>query len=190
MSNRIWLLTGDPAAGKSTALSKIILEVRTSGFTVGGILTREVRSHGEREGFRLVDISTDESQPLAQVSGIVGPRIGKYKVNLKVLSSFAVAAFSHASSHSDIIAVDEIGPMELLSPEFRTAVHSSVLGTDKPSVCVVHKRFQDPLIDELRASKNAVEHEITFENRDALPGEIAEDIIQYLTMQNASGVKT
>ncbi len=137
-----------------------------------------------------MDISTDESQSLAQVSGIVGPRIGKYRVNLKVLSSFAVAAFMHASTHSDIIAVDEIGPMELLSPEFRTAVRSSVLETDKPSVCVVHKRFQDPLIDDLRASKNAVEHEITFENRDTLPQEIAEDIIQFLTMRNADGAKT
>jgi nucleoside-triphosphatase len=108
---------------------------------------------------------------------------------LKILSSFAVAAFAHATSHSDIIAIDEIGPMELLSPEFRTAVHSSVLGTNKPSVCVVHKRFQDPLIDELRASKNAVEHEITFENRDILPQEIAEDIIQFLAMRYAGGAK-
>ena len=137
-----------------------------------------------------MDISTDESQPLAQVSGIVGPRIGKYRVNLKVLSSFAVAAFAHASGHSDLIAVDEVGPMELLSPEFRSAVRSSVLESDKPSVCVVHKRFQDPLIDELRGCKNAAEFEITFENRDALPQEIAKDIIQFLTTRNASGAKT
>jgi nucleoside-triphosphatase THEP1 len=190
LEKRIWLLTGDPAAGKSTALSKIILEVRTAGFTVGGILTREVRSHGEREGFRLLDISSDDSQSLAQVKGIIGPRIGKYRVNLKTLSTFAVAAFEHASKHSDIIAADEIGPMELLSPEFRTAVHSSVLGTDKPSVCVVHKRFQDPLIDELKASKNAVEYEVNFEHRDILPGEVAKDIIQFLWTQTPRGAKT
>jgi len=182
-------LTGDPAAGKSTALSKIILEVRTSGFTVGGILTREVRSHGEREGFRILDIATDESKPLANIRGVVGPRIGKYRVDLKVLSTFAVTAFTHAAGHSDIIAVDEIGPMELLSPEFRSAVHSSVLETDKPSVCVVHKRFEDPLIDELRASKIAVEHEITFENRDILPGEIAKDIIHFLKSRTAREAK-
>ncbi len=190
MTVRIWLLTGDPAVGKSTALSKILLEVRRAGFAPGGVLTREIRSHGEREGFQLTDIASDESETLADVKGITGPRIGKYRVNLKTLSTLGVVALKHAAGRSDLIAVDEVGPMELLSPEFRRAIHTAVIETSKkPAVCVVHKRFQDPLIDELRASHGAVMEEVTFENRDELPVALGKDIIQYLRSESGIGGK-
>jgi len=178
---RIWLLTGEPATGKSTALSRVILEVKSAGFTVGGVLTREVRSHGEREGFRLIDIASEESEILAQTKGIVGPRIGKYRVNLNSLSNLATKALEHAKISSDLVACDEVGPMELLSPEFRNAVRFTVIETKKPSICVVHKRFQDPLIEELRALEETVEAEVTYENRETLPFELAKDIIRLLS---------
>ena len=175
--------------GKSTALTRILLHVRTAGFVPGGILTREIRSHGEREGFRLVDIGSEISETLADVKGITGPKIGKYRVNLKVLSNLGVESLNRAAQSSDLIAVDEVGPMELLSPEFRRALHSCVMDLGKPALCVVHKRFQDPLIEELRASRNAVESEITFENRDQLPDELSKDIIRFLRTRPESGGK-
>ncbi|MGI0091261.1 MAG: NTPase [Nitrososphaerales archaeon] len=178
---RIWLLTGEPGSGKSTALSKIVLAVKSSGYTVGGLLTREIRNRGEREGFRIVDVRTEESEILADVKGILGPRIGKYRVNLNSLSSFAAAALENAKDHSDLLVCDEVGPMELLSPEFRKAVRAFVLQTEKPSVCVVHKRYTDPLIEELRASGEAIEQEITFENRETVPNEAQKQIIQFLS---------
>jgi nucleoside-triphosphatase len=188
MASRIWLLTGDPAVGKSTALSRILLEIRTAGFAPGGVLTREVRSHGEREGFRIVDIATDRSEILAGVKGVTGPRLGKYRVNLLALSNTGVSALKNAAERSDLVALDEVGPMELLSPDFRRAIHSAVLENDeKPTVCVVHKRFQDPLIDELRQSKASTEYEITFENREEIPQDVAIDIIHYLRTRVESG---
>ncbi|MDA4112284.1 MAG: nucleoside-triphosphatase [Thaumarchaeota archaeon] len=187
IKKRIWLLTGEPATGKSTALSRILFEVKSAGFTVGGVLTREMRSHGEREGFRLVDISSEESEVLAQTKGVVGPRIGKYRVNLNALSTLATKALEHAKASSDLIACDEVGPMELLSAEFRNAVRSSIIQTKKPSICVVHKRFEDPIIEELRASEESIETEVTYENRDQLPIELAKDIIQLLSTNESRG---
>lgn len=181
MTTRIWLVTGEPAVGKSTAISKILFELRKAGFAPGGVLTREIRSHGEREGFLLIDIASDRSRVLADTKGITGPRIGKYRVDLNSLSTLGVEAIKHAALQSDVIAVDEIGPMELLSPEFRRAVRSGVLEiAKKPALCAVHKRFQDPLIEALRSSSEAVEQEITFENRNDLPEEISKDIIRLL----------
>ncbi len=187
---RVWLLTGEPAIGKSTALSRILLQVRSAGFAPGGVLTREIRSHGEREGFQLIDISSEKSEILAGVKVITGPRIGKYRVNLKSLSGLGVEALQHALQNSDLIAVDEVGPMELLSPEYRRAIQAAVLLNTKPALCVVHKRFQDPLIEELRASNDAVEQEITFENRNELPDELSKDIIRVLKTRNETGGKT
>ena len=147
-------------------------------------MTREIRSHGEREGFRLVDLSTEESEVLAAVTGIVGPKIGKYRVNLKTLSGLAVNALHRAKEHSDLITCDEVGPMELLSPEFRKAVHQSVLESDKACICVVHKRFTDPLIDELRSFPGSSEIEVTFENREEVAIEIAGEILACLTSRS------
>ena len=187
---RIWLLTGEPAVGKSTALSRILLDIRTAGFAPGGVVAREIRSHGEREGFQIIDISSDESEILADVKGVTGPRVGKYHVSLKALSGLGVSALLRAKQRSDLVVVDEVGPMELLSPEFRRAIQSSVLEpSEKPAICVVHKRFQDPLIEELRASHDAIEQEITFENRNELPQELSKDIIRHLRTKIPSGGK-
>jgi nucleoside-triphosphatase len=177
---RIWLITGDPASGKTTVLSKVILKARTEGLTVGGVLTREVRSHGDRIGFRLLDCWTDESEILASAEIRVGPRIGKYRVNLKTLSTLAVEALRRAKDKSDIIACDEVGPMELFSPEFRKAVEDCVLSSEKPCIVVVHKRMEDPLIEKLRESEESKQYEVTYENREMIPEEIWAELSAYL----------
>lgn len=173
-------MTGEPGSGKSTALSRILLGVRTKGYTIGGVLTREIRSKGEREGFTIVNLATEESEVLAKSTGITGPRIGKYRIDLKSLAGLAVNALVYAKDHSDLIVCDEVGPMELLSPEFRKAVRFTILESSKPVICVVHKRYEDPLIEEIRSSPEAVEEELDFENRDLIQVELQKDIIRTL----------
>jgi nucleoside-triphosphatase len=184
MSNartRIWIITGDPGSGKTTALSKILLDVKSAGYTVGGVLTRELRSRGERLGFRIVDLSTEESATLASVSNPSGPRVGKYRVDLKSLSGLAASALARARAKSDLVVCDEIGPMELYSPEFRRGIKEAIIDSGKPSLCVVHKRLTDPLIDQIRSLDSTVGYEITYENRGKLPREISSEILSVLS---------
>jgi nucleoside-triphosphatase len=178
---RICLITGDPGIGKTTMVSKVIFWAKSAGFTIGGILTREVRSHGERLGFNLMDVSSEETSSLASSApGSIGPRVGKYRVNLRTLSTLVPKAMQSARENSDIIVCDEIGPMELFSPEFRRTVGEAVVNSRKASLCVIHKRLSDPLIEELRSNPESKVFEVTLENRDNLPQEIWTEMIQYL----------
>ncbi len=180
-NTRIWLVTGDPGSGKTTLVSKIILKAKTHGFTIGGLLTREVRSHGERTGFLLLDISSEETSTLASIERQPGPRVGKYHINLKALATLGFKALEHARESSDLVVCDEVGPMELFSPDFRRGVGEAILKSSKPCLCVVHKRLADPLIEELKNSREAKLYEVTYETRDSLPEEIWMEILEYLS---------
>ncbi len=73
-TSRLVLLTGRPGSGKTTVVSKAVLKLRTDGLSVGGVYSRERRSHGTRVGFEMVDLGTDEHEALAGLTEI-GPRL-------------------------------------------------------------------------------------------------------------------
>lgn len=184
---RIWIVTGEPGSGKTTIVSKVIFKAKSRGYTVGGVLTREVKSHGQRTGFTLIDVSTDESGVLAASERLVGPRVGKYHVNLKTLASLGVKAMEHAMVSSDFVVCDEIGPMELLSPEFRRSAASCILDSLKPCLCVVHRRLADPFIEQLKTDPASKLFEVSYENRDNLPEEIWGEILPRIENKTPPG---
>ncbi len=151
-------LTGRPGIGKTTACLKAIELLGQRGVRCGGVVSREVREGGTRTGFEFVDVETKQAFPLASTSG-AGPRVGKYRVDL---AGIARAVAILRGTNAGVVFIDEIGPMELKSRGFKSAVDEIVRG-DKHLVAVVHNR--------LAASFNCIE--ITAGNRDTIPGEIA-----------------
>ena len=65
MNKRIFLLTGSPGVGKTTLLLKVVEALRAKGYSVGGMISREVRSCGTRIGFEILDLNTGKSGWLA-----------------------------------------------------------------------------------------------------------------------------
>lgn len=181
MNDRIttWIVTGEPGAGKSTLVNKVINQVRSAGYTVGGITTNDIRSHGERTGFELLDLTSLRKGVLASRDLRVGPKMGAYRVNLIDLSEIASKAIIQAISKADLIVCDELGPMELLSPEFRRSV-KAMIGSKKPILCSIHKRINDPLVVDVRSMPKSVIFEVTNDNRDVLVDEITNSIIDLI----------
>lgn len=125
------LLSGEPGSGKTTIIKEAL---RTAGSSAGGFYTEEIRRGPAREGFSIVTLDGDKAV-LAHIS-IRGPhRVGKYGVDVDSLDRVAVAAVTTAVRTRDIVVIDEIGKMELLSVHFREAVTEAlesgkkVLGT-------------------------------------------------------------
>ena len=172
----IWLVTGSPGVGKSTTVSKVVMRLKSSGIIVGGCTTSEKRAGGARIGFEIRDLSSGNTGELASATSRVGPRVGRYRVNLTDLARIGGEALEAASSSSELIVIDEVGPMELVSPEFRKGV-SRCIDSGKPMLAVVHERLEDDLLNELRERAETITT-LTVENRDKAVDELAEALLK------------
>ncbi|MEE8113653.1 MAG: nucleoside-triphosphatase, partial [Nitrososphaerales archaeon] len=109
----------------------------------------------------------------------VGPKIGRYKVNLVDLSGIATKSILESLSIADLVVCDELGPMELLSPEFRRAV-KTMIDSDRPIFCSIHKKLADPLITDLKNILSSELYLVDLSNRELLVPQISRSIIQSL----------
>ena len=158
-------VTGSPGVGKSTLVAKV-----TSGtkLRVGGVLARDRRYKDRRTGFELLDLSTGMVGILADESGD-GPQLGKYRVHLDDLDLIGAQAVENALG-CDLIVVDEVGPMELTSRRFVSAVEMAI-ASSKPMLVVLHQWSNHRLAKKIRGSFRVLT--VTRENRDSLADEIA-----------------
>ncbi len=149
-------------------LIKTVELLKTRGVTVGGMVSREVRSCGDRVGFEILDLASGKNGWLAHINQKSGPQVGKYHVCLNDLNNIGAAAIVGALENADVVAIDEIGPMELFSEHFRRAVKQA-LESSKPVLAVVHAKAKDPLIAEAKQRADAEVFTVTLANRDQLP---------------------
>jgi nucleoside-triphosphatase len=152
------------------------MKLKSAGVIVGGCTTSEKRSGGARTGFEIRDLSSEKTGELASATSKFGPRVGRYRVNLTDLANIGGKALGEASSSSELIVVDEVGPMELVSPEFRKGVRRCI-DSGKPMLAVVHERLEDDLLNELREKAVAV-ITLTVENREAAADELGEALLK------------
>ena len=115
---RVFLLTGRPGTGKTSLIKEVAAQMKGR---VGGFYTEEIRTHGIREGFRLVTLNR-ESTILAHINIHSPYRVSKYGVDIDNLDRVGVSALYKAAEECDLVIIDEIGKMELFSANFREAV--------------------------------------------------------------------
>ena len=167
-------LTGEPGSGKTTTVRKTAELLTLRGVGVGGMLSGEICEGGIRVGFSLEDLVTHEMGTLAHVDLQEGPRVGKYRVNLYDIERIGVGSIERAVRNSEIIVVDELGPMELFSIPLVQAVEKG-LASQKHFLGTIHKRASHALTSSIRSKFTILE--ITPENRDRMPTEIAQRIV-------------
>lgn len=176
---RLIFITGRSGVGKTSVLLRAVDALKAKGYKVGGMISREVRERGVRVGFEIVDFHTGRRGWLAHVTQPSGPQISKYRVNLSDLNVIGASSILNAATDADIIVVDEIGPMELFSPEFKKAVDQAIRSS-KPVVGTIHFRARDPLINTIKAREDAEILEVTYENREDLHNVIIHKVVQSL----------
>lgn len=168
------LLTGNPGVGKTTVILKTINILKTNGVVIGGVASKEIRKNKTRVGFELIDLGTDARGVLASSELSLGPRLGRYRVNLKDLAEVAAKALEIGIQYAELVVCDEIGPMEMFSPEFRRAV-KSMMSSNKPVLGTVHKYTKDPIVEEIKSHPRTTLIEVDLENRELLPEGIVKE---------------
>lgn len=169
-------LTGIPGVGKSTVIRRVVDELENRGFSVGGMLTSEVRTpEGVRKGFEILDLQTQRRGILASVDSVGGPRVGKYRVNLIDLDGVGASAISAAVKTVDIVVVDEIGSMELHSAAFKQALREA-LASSRVVIGTIHRSARDPILEELRRNPKVTILEVTAENRSNLHARVLAEL--------------
>lgn len=155
-------VTGSPGTGKTTFVLRLVERLPLQA---GGMITEEVRVMGRRVGFAVRDLGTGRRGTLAHVHGTDGPLVGRYHVDLGGLESVGVAAVEHAVQASELVVIDEVGPMELASERFVAAVLAA-LGSDRHLIVSVHRASNHHLAYLVRRGVD-VYLRITRANRDA-----------------------
>ena len=179
LKKRLLFITGSPGTGKTSVLLKAIQVLKARGYSIGGMTSREVRTSGARAGFEISDLSSGRTGWLAHANKKSGPRIGKYRVNIEDLDNIGAHAIVTAVENAEIVAIDEIGPMELLSQGFKEAV-KKVVESEKLTIGTVHWKMRDRLIEDIRAREDCEIYEVTYENRGNLHETVVEKAVEFL----------
>jgi nucleoside-triphosphatase len=178
-SKRILLLTGSPGVGKTTVLVRVVEGLKSKGYSVGGMLSREVRSSGNRVGFEILSLIDGQRGWLTQVDRKDGPQVGKYRVNLFDLDRVGVAAIAGAVDRCEVVALDEIGPMELFSDSFKEVV-TRAIQSKKLVIATVHWRERGFLTSVLSKINDVQWFEVSIDNRERLHELILKETTDFL----------
>lgn len=160
------LLTGPPGSGKTTLLRGVVAQLSKPA---GGFYTQEIRYGGVRQGFEIVTLDGQRAT-LAQVGFRSPYRVGKYGVDIQALEAVAVPAIRSALAEHKVVVIDEIGPMEMLSPLFRQAVMEA-LRSESPLLATIVQR-STPFTDQIKNMPGVKLFKVSKEDRDKLASQV------------------
>lgn len=154
-----YLVTGAPGVGKTTLIRQVVSTMR---MRAAGFYTEDLRSHGVREGFRIVTL--DGEIALLAATGHPGPiHVSKYGVDLAELDRVGVGALRRAMERGHVAVADEIGRMQLYSRAFRQTVFEAV--HDGKLMLGTIMSGRSPYADRIKGHRNVELLTLTEDNR-------------------------
>lgn len=174
-------ITGMPSVGKTKTLLKIIEKIEKTGYKIGGMITEPILENKKCVGFYVMDWQTKEKDVFAHLTMDVKDKIGKFGVNVAALEKVGIPAVEKAINDEtiNIIIIDEIGKMEMLSEKFCEVVIEA-LDSDKPILVTLHKKSRSPLLQDVRRRDDIRILEVTTVNRNLLPYKIEKILAEKL----------
>jgi nucleoside-triphosphatase len=163
------LVEARPGAGKTTAFRRLAALLREREVPASGFTTEELREEGRRLGFAIESLDGRRAT-LAHVELPGPPRVGRYGVDLEAFERVALPALDRG--RGGVVLIDELGKMELASERFRSAVEE--LLERRVAIAATIQVARHPFTDRLKRRPDFELLRLAANNRDALPGQLAE----------------
>lgn len=139
---KLVLWTGPRHSGKTTRALGLVKKVREAGFSVAGLLALSLYHNNKLIGFDAYDLHNESRKPLAGCDSEASTtrRFSFYAEGLRLGSN----ALSEASTkYSDLVIIDEFGPLELDGRIWRKAVDSLLLHSNSMILLVVREELTE-----------------------------------------------
>lgn len=177
------IITGRPGVGKSTVFAEIVESIKSRGYSVCGFFCPEIRVGSTRKGFKIVSIGLPIEGILSYVcgemSGLSSLTVGKYCIKIDDAISVGARSLEYAMRVCDIVALDEVGPMELKVKELEKRIWDALYSA-KPTVAVIHVRLAEEVRRALLSrSFKTLYFVVTESNRREVPQIVLRNIFNY-----------
>jgi nucleoside-triphosphatase len=163
---KVLLLSGKPGTGKTSLIKEAIDRVKIEA---GGFYTQEIRSAGVRQGFKIITLDGKEAI-LAHINISSPYQVSKYNVDIDSLNEVGISAIQQALKQNDLIVIDEIGKMELLSLQFQEVVLQAIQSGKKVLGTVMFTSH--PFADEVKRRPEVTTLVVSGTNRNDVLNEI------------------
>jgi nucleoside-triphosphatase len=137
-------IAGTPGVGKTSLLREVTLSKRER---IGGFYTDHMLAGRLRKGFVMRTFDGQE-RVLAAKGMKSSHQRGKYGVDINALENVGIPALKLALMAKDVIVIDEIGSMEMMSERFRQTLLECLTST-KPVLATIRAASQ-PFSDQVK----------------------------------------
>lgn len=137
-------IAGARGVGKTQLLKEVTL---SRAERIGGFYTEHIMQGRMRKGFMIRTF--DGQERMLAATGLKSQhQLGKYGVDLNALENVGVPALKLGLMSKDVIVVDEIGSMEMMSERFRLTLLEA-LTSSKPILATIRVSAQ-PFSDQVK----------------------------------------
>ncbi|WP_346857148.1 nucleoside-triphosphatase [uncultured Draconibacterium sp.] len=174
---KIYIVTGDIGAGKTSCLKKTITGLKQNNISVSGIICERVLAGNDTAGYNLADISSGTRWPfLSKTGNKAQAKVGSYFIDD---ASFKTGEKLFRKCTTDVIVFDEIGKLELRGDGWAKSLKYILSTNYNCLILTLRKEIINELINEFQL-QTAVVYDIQEMECD----DIALKIQELITAEN------
>lgn len=155
--SNVIIITGEIGSGKTTFISGIADLLKKSGINTGGIIAPAIYEHGEKKGYNIIDVSSDNKMLLSHTEDTEGmARVGRYFFIPEAIDFGRDSLSVERNRNSQIVLIDEIGAWELQGQGWAASLNELIINCNMPLIITVRKSFVELVIENWMFQKPLV----------------------------------